>query len=44
MYNLGMMYEKGYGVPRNKQKAREYYLQAQSAGLDVTEDLRRLGH
>lgn len=42
-YNLGEIYEKGYGVPRNFSKAKDWYLKAKEMGhYSANEALKRL--
>ena len=42
-YNLGEIHEKGYGVPRNLSKAKEWYLKAKEMGhYNTNEALKRL--
>ena len=42
-YNLGEIHEKGYGVPRNLSKAKEWYLKAREMGhYSANEALKRL--
>ena len=33
-YNLGVYYERGYGVPKNLDKAKEWYQLAANQGLE----------